>query len=116
MYCSNLYVRHIFEEEMKRDTSFQEKDNILSRIFCPTRYSDRDMRETWDKGIMLGIEIGLRRASLEGQRIELERNICTEREKEFVKKLYQLCGEYNCAIQYHPEHGMTLVALREYLP
>ena len=81
MYYSNLYVRHIFEEEMKGDTSFQEKDNILSKIFHPTRYSDRDMRETWDKGIMLGIEIGLRRASLEGQRIELERNICTEREK-----------------------------------
>ena len=67
------------------------------------------MRETWDRGIKYGIEIGLRKSSLEGQRIELNQNTTDGKHKEFLEKFYQLSDEYKCAIQYHPEIGMVVV-------
>lgn len=107
----DLRIERIFREEMKGDTSFQEKeDSGLSFLFGTTKYSKQEMRETWDMGIKRGIEIGLYRASLEGQRIELNRNTTNEKHKEFLEKFYQLAAEYNCAIQYHPEVGMVVVA------
>ena len=106
----HLRVEHIFSEEMKGDTSFQEKENGLSFLFGANKYSKQEMRETWDRGIKHGIEIGLRKASLEGQQIELNNNTTNKKHKEFLEKLYQLSAEYKCAIQYHPEVGMVVVA------
>lgn len=106
----DLRIEHIFREEMQGDTSFQEKDNGLSLFFGINRYSKVEMRETWNRGIRHGIEIGLRKASLEGQRIELNHNTTNEKHREFLQKFYQLANEYNCAIQYHPEMGMVVVA------
>lgn len=107
----DLRIEHIFSEETKGDTSFQEKDYGLSLLFGTHKYSKQEMRETWDSGIKLGIEIGLRKASLEGQRIEINNNTTDEKYKEFLVKLYKLSNEYNCKIQYHPEFGMTIVTL-----
>lgn len=103
-------IEHIFKEEMKGDTSFQEKESVLTLLFGTNKYSKVEMRETWNRGIKLGIEIGLRKASLEGQRIELNHNTHERKHKEFLEKFYQLADEYNCAIQYHPEVGMIVVA------
>jgi flagellar biosynthesis/type III secretory pathway protein FliH len=105
-----LRIEHIFKEAMKGDTSFQEKESGLSLLFGTHKYSKQEMRETWDRGIKHGIEIGLRKASLEGQRIELSHNTTNEKHKEFLEKFYQLADEYRCAIQYHPEVGMVVVA------
>ena len=106
----DLRVEHIFQDQMKGDTSFQEKESGLSLLFGTNKYSKQEMRETWDRGIKHGIEIGLRKASLEGQRIELNDNTTNETHKEFLRKFYQLANEYKCAIQYHPEIGMVVVS------
>lgn len=104
----DLRIEHIFREAMQGDTSFQEKDSGLSLLFGTNKYSKQEMRETWDRGIKHGIEIGLRKASLDGQRIELSNNT-NEKHKEFLEKFYRLADEYKCAVQYHPEVGMVVV-------
>ena len=109
----DIRIENIFAEEMKRDTSFQERERGLSLLFGGTKYTKQEMRETWDRGIKLGIEIGLNRASLEGQRIELNHNTPKEKNKEFLEKFYKLAKEYKCAIQYHPQIGMVVLD-REY--
>jgi hypothetical protein len=106
----DLRIEHIFREEMKGDTSFQEKESGLSLLFGTHKYSKQEIRKTWDKGIKQGIEIGLRKASLEGQRIELNANTLEGKHKEFLEKFYQLADEYKCAVQYHPQVGMVVVA------
>ncbi len=67
------------------------------------------MRQAWNSGIKHGIEIGLRRASLEGQRIELSHNTPEGKNKEFLEKFYALADEYKCAIKYHPRLGMMVM-------
>ena len=106
----DLRIEYIFREEMKGDTSFQEREGGLSLLFGTHKYSKQQMRGTWERGIKLGIEIGLRKASLEGQRIELNNNTPDGKHKEFLEKFYQLAAEYKCAVQYHPEVGMVIVA------
>ena len=105
----DLRIEQIFREEMQGDISFQEKESTLSLLFGTNKYSKQEMRETWDRGIKHGIEIGLRKASLEGQRIELYHNTGNENHKEFLDKFYQLAAEYKCAIQYHPVLGMVVI-------
>ena len=102
-------IEHIFREEMEGDTSFQEKESGLSILFGTDKYSKVEMRETWVRGIKHGIEIGLRKASIEGQKIELNHNTTNEKHKEFIEKFYQLAAEYKCAVQYHPQAGMVIV-------
>lgn len=106
----DLRVENIFREAMHGDKSFEEKESPLSIIFGSTKYTKLDMRETWDSGIKHGIEIGLRKASLEGQQLELYHNIQNEKDKEFVDKFYKLAAEYNCAIQYHYDMGMVIIS------
>lgn len=99
-------IESIFIEEMKGDTSFKTSPFNL----FPVKYSTKEMKETWNLGIKHGIEIGLRRASLEGQHIELNRSIENERQKEFVDKFMKLCQEYSCAIQYsYNGKGMVII-------
>ena len=105
----DLRIEHIFHEEMKDDKSFQEKKHPLSLLFGGTKYTKQDMKQTWQRGIKHGIEIGLRKASLEGQKIELNKNTTDSKQKEFLEKFYQLADEYKCAIQYHPEFGMVII-------
>jgi|11BtaG_2_1085332.scaffolds.fasta_scaffold63451_2 DNA-binding Lrp family transcriptional regulator len=110
----DIRIENIFQEAMKGDTSFQEIQNGLkSRLFGRTKYDRHEMRETWNRGVKLGIEIGLNKASLEGQRIELNHNTSEGKNKEFIEKFYKLAEEYKCAIQYHPQIGMVVLN-REY--
>jgi hypothetical protein len=106
----NLRIEYIFNEAMKGDKSFQEKENLFNFIFGAHKYSQKEMRETWRSGIKHGIEIGLRKASLEGQRIELNNNTTEGRDKEFIERFYKLADEYKCAIQYHPEVGLIIAS------
>ena len=102
-------IEQIFREEMRGDTSFQEKDNLLLLLFGKNKYTKQQMRETWHSGIRHGIEIGLRKASLEGQRLELHNNTQNPKHKEFLDKFCALTDEYKCAVQYHPEIGMVII-------
>lgn len=102
-------IEHIFYEETKNDKSFCEKDHFLSALFGGTKFTKSDMRDTWKKGIKHGIEIGLRKASLDGQKIELNSNTINPKQKEFLEKFYELAKQYKCAVQYHPEFGMVVV-------
>lgn len=110
----DLRIETIFEEQMKGDKSFQEKESGLSLLFGrSTSYNKHEMRDTWNSGIKHGIGIGLNVASLEGQKIELNHNTPDGKNKEFLEKFYKLAEEYKCAIQYHPKRGMVVLD-REY--
>jgi hypothetical protein len=112
----DLRIENIFFEEMKYDKSFQEKEfGLLSLLFGTTKYSQKEVRDIWHQGIKYGIEIGLIKASLEGQRIELNHNTSDEKHKEFLDKFHKLADEYNCYIQYHPKHGMTVITKDSYM-
>lgn len=104
----DLRVEKIFHDEMKDDKSFLEKDYGLQVLFGGIRYSKLEARDIWHRGVKLGIELGLRKASLEGQRIELKEN-SEVRHKEFIEKFYKLAEEFECEISYHPEHGMIVL-------
>lgn len=104
----DLRVEYIFQEEMKGDTSFQKEEGFLSSLFSP-RITNSDLRDAWEKGIKHGIEIGLRKASLEGQQIEINQNSTSDVERMFLQEFHDLCSKYKCAIQYHPEKGMVVI-------
>lgn len=106
----DLRIERIYSEEMKGDKSFQEKESWLSLLFGGERYTRKDMRETWESGVKTGIEIGLRRASLEGQRIELHDNTINKKQRDFLNRYYALAEEYGCSIQYHPNFGMVVLS------
>lgn len=104
----NLRVENIFFENFKNDKSFLDKESPLKLLFGGTKYSSLEMRETFHRGIKVGIEVGLNEASIEGQIIQLNQNT-EEKHKVFLEKLYALCDEHNCSIIYHPEVGMVAV-------
>ena len=106
---SRIRIENIFFEEMHGDSSFTEKDNLITMLLGGTKYSKLEMRETWDRGIKHGIEIGLRRASIEGQIIELNNNVKDKNSKEFLSEFFKLSEKYNCAIQYHELKGMIIL-------
>jgi hypothetical protein len=93
------------------DNSFKEKETGLSLLFGGHKYTQSEVREIWFNGIRVGIEHGLNNASLQGQKIEITRNMSNPRHKEFYDKFLELASKYNCQIQYHPLHGMVVVDL-----
>jgi hypothetical protein len=101
-------VFYIFQEEMRGDKSFMEKPGFLEGLFGKS-ITNADLRDAWDKGIRHGIAIGLRRASVEGQRIELNEGTLNTKHREYLQKSWKLAEEYECAIQYHPLHGMMVI-------
>ena len=106
----DLRIETIFQEQTEGDTSFREPQYGW-RLLFPQQITLSDMRKTWNRGIKHGIEIGLRVTSLEGAKIELYRNTTNDKDREFLDKFHELAHKYNCAIQYHPQTGMTVVAL-----
>lgn len=105
----DLRVNRIFTDEMLNDNSFKESlPAWVSLVTGPIKYSQKEAREIWQRGIRHGIELGLRRASVEGQRIELNQNSKPEH-KEVLTKLYAFLDENQISIEYHPEHGMMVL-------
>jgi hypothetical protein len=105
----DVRMEEIYSQEMKGDTSFREKSTGLELFFGVNYKHKAELKKTREQGIKLGIEIGLRRASLEGQKVEMYQNVKDERQKEFLDKFYALCGEMGFGIQHHPQHGMIVV-------
>jgi len=101
-------IENIISEMKLSDNSFKEKETGLSLFFGGHKYTQSEAREIWFSGIRVGIEEGLRRSSLEGQRIETHRNLTNDRHKEFYEKFLKLAEEYECRIQYHPHLGMCV--------
>lgn len=97
----------------KNDKSFQEKETFLSLLFGGHAFTQNEMRDTWFMGIRRGLEIGLNKASLEGQKIEIRNNIVNDRHKEFYNEFLKLSERHKCQIQYHPSHGMCVVDLKQ---
>lgn len=98
-------VEYIFNQETKGDTSFTDRG-----FFGITpKYKQSDVREIWRSGIKHGIEIGLRKASVEGQIVELHNNTEDPKEKEFLDKLISLTNEYGLVLQHHPEVGLKVI-------
>lgn len=96
-------VEKIFEEEMKGDTSFTEKESRLQLLFGGTRYSQAELRCIWNNAIKLGIEIGLRRAN--------DKIKAAPENTEFLQEFYKLSEKYNCKISFHPREGMIVEKL-----
>ncbi len=92
-------------EQRRNDTSFTDK----GFFGFPIKFTQSEVREIWFKGIELGLEKGLHIASLEGQRIDITNSCKNEKHKEFYRKILDVCEEYGCAIQYHPEQGMCVI-------
>ena len=70
------------------------------------------MREIYFNAMALGIKRGIEIGSIDGQRIDLFDSTTTDKQKEFLDKLYKLYEEYNCGIQYHPHKGMRVINLK----
>lgn len=102
-------IEYIFREEMKGDTSYQETENPITLFFGGRSYGRTQVREAWNNGIKKGIEIGLNRASLEGQKVELNKNMSNQRHIDFFKEFCELSTKYKCAVQYHPAMGMVII-------
>lgn len=103
--CGDARVFHAIQEAKRTDKSFTEKG--LWGI--PIKYNQPDVREIWFAAMAIGMEEGLRMGSLEGQRIDLFNSCKSDRQKEYLEKLYKLSAEYECSVVYHPIEGMCVV-------
>lgn len=106
--CGDPRVYNIIQDAKKNDKSFTEKG-----LFGYTpKFSQSEVREIWFGGMTVGARAGLNVGSLHGQRIDISNSCTNPRQKEFIEKFYKLAEEYNCAIEYHPLHGMCVVQLK----
>lgn len=104
-------IDYIFRKHTLNDKSFRTKESPLALLFGGNKYSKEEARQIWERGIKYGIELGLYEASPQGQRIQLDRN--TEpHHREFLEKMYALCEEHRCSIEYHPTVGMIVLDKR----
>lgn len=101
----DIRITIAIEDQKRNDTSFTEK----GFFGIGPKYKQSEVREIWFQAMALGMEQGLMMASLEGQKIDITRNIKDEGHKEFYEKFLALSHQYNVAIQYHPQHGMCLI-------
>jgi hypothetical protein len=104
-------IRTAIQEAMLNDNSFKEKENIFTLFTGGIKYPQSECRKFWFQAMSIGMSEGLRMGSIEGQKIDLTNNCKEPRQKEFLEKFYKLAEEYNCAIVFHPEHGMIVVDL-----
>lgn len=106
---SDVRVFHAIMDAKKDDNSFKEKENFFTLLSGGIKYSQAECRDIWFNGMAVGMERGLEMASLEGQKIDVTNNCKVPKHKEFLERFYKLASEYNCAIQYHPHHGMVVI-------
>ena len=108
----NLYNDgRIFSEIQKAkqtDKSFTEKGLFGIR----PKFSQSDVRDIYFNAMALGMKRGIEIGSINGQRIDLFDSTTTDKQKEFLEKLYKLQEEYDCGIQYHPIEGMRIISLK----
>ena len=74
-----------------------------------TKYSQREARDIWLRGIAYGLEEGIRLFTLEGQRLDLYNSCKTAKQQEFLAKSFELCDRFGMQIVYSPTEGMVVV-------
>lgn len=109
--CKDPRVYYAIQDARKNDNSFKEK----GFLGIPIKYSQSECREFWFQAMSLGMQEGLMMGSVQGQRIDLFNNCKEPRQKEYLEKLYKLSEEYNCAVVFHPIHGMIVMDLKNEL-
>jgi len=104
------YAKHLVSEIARQDKSFlPERKSPFQLMFGSKSdwYKREQVREIYLRAIEFGIETGLTKASLEGQRLELFSN--SPQHTEVLEELYRFLSERNIAIQFHPHLGMVVV-------
>jgi len=117
MRYSKQVLDRIFEEEMKGDKSFTaEKTSIfelmLIFLFGEKKFTRKEAKDIWNGGIKLGIEIGLRRVSIDAQNVELSASAKDSHHLAFLSEYYALCDKYKCGIHFHPDHGVCVYTIQ----
>jgi hypothetical protein len=108
-----MYSKLIFKkmtEICERDRSFTEQPTLIERLLGEHKIPRDEVREIYLRGIQKGLEEGVRMVRPEGQMIMLNESARTRLQDEFLQKFHELCTKYGCAIQFHPEHGLCIVA------
>lgn len=99
-------VRAKFEELKLADKSFTKE---LRFMWLTTKYSQREAREIWLRGIAYGLEEGIRLFTIEGQRLDLYNSCKTAKQQDFLAKSFELCDRFGMQIVYSPTEGMVVV-------
>lgn len=108
-----MYSKMIFkkmQEICENDNSFTEKPTFIEMLLGEHKIPRDEVREIYLRGIQTGLEEGVRMVRPEGQMIMLNESARTRLQNEFLLKFHELCTKYGCAIQFHPEHGLCIVA------
>ena len=104
LLISDIRVYNAIENQKKTDTAF-------TNVGIFRRYSPSEVRQVYFKAMALGMSEGINIGSQAGQRIDLYNNVKTDKEKEFLDKLYELFEKYKCGINYNTIEGMTVISL-----
>ena len=105
---SDIRVYNFIATARQCDNSFKDK----SLFGLPINYSQAECREFWFQAMGIGFEQGLYKASIPGQIIDLNNSCIEPYQKEFIDEVHKLCDKYNCAIVYHPAHGIVVTDLK----
>lgn len=103
-------ITRILKKNRITEESCRIKIGIFKRLFKPNLLSD-EVKSIIYSSIRQGVEIGLTDSSIEGQQVSLQHSAKTDKQKEYLKKLYALHAEYNMGFRYHPVEGMQLFDL-----
>ena len=99
-------VRAKFEEIKRTDKSFTKELRFMG---LTTKYSQREARDIWLRGIAYGLEEGIRLFTIEGQRLDLYNSCKTAKQQEFLAKSFELCDRFGMQVVYSPTDGMVVV-------
>ena len=98
------------QEICENDRSFTEQPTVIEMLLGEHKIPRDEVREIYLRGIQTGLEEGIRMVRPEGQMIMLNESARTRLQNEFLQKFHELCTKYGCVIQFHPEHGLCMVA------
>lgn len=107
---NKLFVEKIFDEYFKDDTSFVDEKGIFGFINSTT-YKSSEVRKIFHQAIKIGIDIGLRESSSEGNEKRVYYNTKDVKELEFLNKFYSLCDEYKMGLRYCPSEGLCVIKI-----
>lgn len=105
-------ITRILKRNKITEKSYNLKIGIFKRLFKPKILSN-EIKSIIYSSVRQGAEIGLYESSIEGQQASLQYSAKTDKQKEYLKKLYALHTEYNMGFRYHPVEGMQLFDLDE---
>lgn len=110
---TEMYSRLVYKklaEICEKDQSFTEQPTLMERLLGEHKIPRDEVREIYLRGIQTGLEEGVRMVRPEGQMIMLNESAKTRLQNEFLQKFHELCTQYGCTIQFHPDHGLCIMA------